>query len=99
MTTHISGPPSGFSGVLPTPNAKRQSVPVKMPAGFQIANKINDFEYVSCETALIELMKDTQITMKQKQLLRTTTFLPRGDRLAQLSTPLILSVPSGAKMA
>jgi hypothetical protein len=39
-------------GFLTTPNAKGRSVPVKMPAAFQIANKINGFEHVSYGMAL-----------------------------------------------
>jgi hypothetical protein len=40
-------------GFLATPNAMGWDVPVKMPAVFQIANKINGFKHVSYGTALI----------------------------------------------
>jgi len=39
-------------GFLPVPNAMGWSVPVKTPAAFQIANKINGFEHISYGTAL-----------------------------------------------
>ena len=40
-------------GFLPTLNAMGRSGLVKTPAAFQIANKINGFEHISYETALI----------------------------------------------
>lgn len=39
-------------GFLPTPNTVGQSVAVKTPTAFRIANKINGFEPVSYGTAL-----------------------------------------------
>ena len=42
----------GNQGFLTTPNAMGRSVPVKMPAAFQIANATNGFEHVSYGTAL-----------------------------------------------
>jgi hypothetical protein len=38
---------------LPVPHVIGQSVPIKTPHVFQIANKINGFEHISYESALV----------------------------------------------
>ena len=48
----------GNQGFLPTLNAMGRSVPVIMPAAFQIANEINGFEHISYGTALCLLLSD-----------------------------------------
>ena len=47
----------GNQGFLTTPNAMGRSVPVKMPAAFQIANETNGFEHVSYGTVLTIVQK------------------------------------------
>jgi hypothetical protein len=60
----------GNQGFLTISNATGRIVSVKTPSAFQIANKINGFEQISCGTALT-LIKDL---LRKKSPLKAQAF-------------------------